>query len=88
MAGAPFPDTSKKRKLPVALPQHHPTVNSSASAVNPYQAGKKQLALIRKSLPVYSHRTEILTLIRNNQVLLVMAETVSELIGSGVVYEH
>jgi HrpA-like RNA helicase len=90
MAGAPNPESSKKRKLPVALPRHHATVNSGASAVvNPYQASKKQLAPIRKSLPVYSHRTEILTLIRDNQVLLVVAETVSESTSLGAaVREH
>ena len=45
--------------------------------LNKYQATKKQLASIRKSLPVFPFRKEILSVISENEAVLVVAETVS-----------
>ena len=51
-------------------------VHKETTETSELQRIKQHLAPVRKSLPVYQHRTKICELVQHNDVLLVVAETV------------
>lgn len=73
---------STKRKRDDAHPTHSKpnkrAKKSKARAEKDPQTSKKELAPLRKKLPVYQYRSELIELIKSHEVVLVVAET-----GSG-----
>lgn len=66
---------SKKRRHNEILHHHSPANNSSS---NPQQL-KKQHAETRRNLPVFKFKNEICRMVADNEVLLVVAETVCDI---------
>lgn len=74
--------SSTKRKRDDAHPTHAKSKKrakkSKARLEKDPQASKKELAPLRKNLPVYQYRSELIELIKNHEVVMIVAET-----GSG-----
>jgi HrpA-like RNA helicase len=82
----------KKRKASNILPagsslnDDKKKQNSSTGSSEWHHKQKKKHAEFRKNLPVYTHRKEILELIADNDVVLVVAETVRRSSENNIIF--